>query len=54
MEIVPGDIGPTVSAMIKHYLEDHKMDVELLSQFSTFAHTRLEEVDVFPEGSQGD
>ena len=40
--------------MIKNYLEDHKMDVELLSQFSTFAHTKLDQVNVFPEGSEGE
>ena len=32
--IIPEKIGPTVSAMMKNYLADHKMDVPLLNAFA--------------------
>ena len=33
--------------MMKKYLENHKMDVQLLNNFSEFAHTHLEHKDLY-------
>ena len=46
--MIPEKIGPTVSAMMKNYLSDHKMDVLLLNTFSTFANENLAHKDLFP------
>ena len=46
--MIPEKMGPTVSAMMKNYLADHKMDVPLLNTFASFAHDNLSHKDLFP------